>query len=60
MRARPVRIRSTRPRVGCMTGREDLNDDRKADADELPDGSSSDGSESTEGEDTASGGGADD
>ncbi|MDO9397352.1 MAG: hypothetical protein Q7T71_12455 [Herbiconiux sp.] len=43
-----------------MTGKEDLTDDRKADADELPDGSASDGSDSTEGEDTASGGGADD
>jgi len=38
-------------------------DDRETDrpnAEDLPDGSSSDGSESNEGEDTASGGGADD
>jgi len=32
----------------------------RPDAEEIPDGSGSDGSESTDGEDTASGGGADD
>jgi len=32
----------------------------RPDAEEIPDGSSSDGTESSDGEDTASGGGADD
>jgi hypothetical protein len=36
------------------------NDSKKPDADELPDGSGSDGSEAQEGADTVSGGGADD
>jgi hypothetical protein len=35
-------------------------DEKRPDADELPDGSASDGSESTDGADTVSGGGADD
>ncbi|QJU54233.1 hypothetical protein SCB71_13850 [Herbiconiux sp. KACC 21604] len=38
---------------------DDLRGGDRPDAEELPDGSSSDGSESSEGEDTASGGGAD-
>ncbi|MGG7465093.1 MULTISPECIES: hypothetical protein [unclassified Plantibacter] len=36
------------------------NDERSQNADELPDGSGSDGSQPSDGEDTASGGGADD
>lgn len=36
------------------------NESKKPDADELPDGSGSDGSQPENGEDTASGGGADD
>jgi hypothetical protein len=36
------------------------HDSARPDADELPDGSSSDASEAEDGEDTASGGGADD
>ena len=36
------------------------NDDARPDAEDLPDGSSSDGSDAQDGEDTASGGGADD
>ncbi|WP_268750645.1 hypothetical protein [Agreia sp. Leaf244] len=36
------------------------NESKKPDADELPDGSGSDGSQPESGEDTASGGGADD
>ncbi|SMQ74949.1 hypothetical protein [Agreia sp. VKM Ac-1783] len=36
------------------------NESKKPDADELPDGSASDGSNPESGEDTASGGGADD
>ncbi|WP_268236299.1 hypothetical protein [Subtercola lobariae] len=36
------------------------NNAGRPDADEIPDGSGSDGSQSDDGEDTASGGGADD
>lgn len=36
------------------------NESKKPDADEIPDGSGSDGSEPQDGADTASGGGADD
>lgn len=37
-----------------------IHDSGRPDSDEIPDGSNSDGSESDNGEDTASGGGADD
>ncbi|MDF2443729.1 MAG: hypothetical protein JWR01_1932 [Subtercola sp.] len=51
-----------------MAGAEETNadgntsekDPRRGDPDELPDGSGSDGSDSEDGEDTVSGGGADD
>jgi hypothetical protein len=36
------------------------NEDGRPDAEDVPDGSNSDGSESTDGADTTSGGGADD
>ncbi len=43
-----------------MTGPAERKDASRPDPDDLPDGSGSDGSQPEDGEDTASGGGADD